>query len=128
MKGDIGISEIGMALAIALGAIAPIVVNRSIELAGIVKDVPFLAVSAMVFGVVGTLSTYLIRAPMSVVAVLVYVGIAIGVVADSAIDQLAFSRDHNLLPQEIFAMWTIALIPGAAGLLLGERMRGSVAV
>jgi hypothetical protein len=123
MKGDIGISDTGMALAIALGTIAPIVVIRSIEVAEITGAAPFLAISVVVFGVVGTLSTYLIRAPSSVVAVLICGGIAIGVGADSTIDQLAFSRERYPLALEIVAMWTIALVPGAAGFILGERMR-----
>jgi cytosine/uracil/thiamine/allantoin permease len=128
MNDDIGISKTGMSLAIALGAMAPIVINRSLELAGTANDVPFLAVSGLVFGVVGVLSAYLIRAPVWVVAILVYGGIAIGILIDSIIDQFAFSKDRNLFPLEIVAMWTIALVPVAAGLLFGKRMRRNVAV
>lgn len=127
MKGDIGISETGVALALALGTLAPIVVTRSIEVADMTGGAPFLAISAVVFGMVGTLSTYLVRAPSSVVAVLVGGGIALGVGADSAIDQLAFSTESHPLPVEVLAMWTIALVPGAAGFILGERMRGDAA-
>jgi hypothetical protein len=127
MKGDIGISETGMALAVALGAIAPVLVTRSIEAAEITQGAPFLAISALVFGAMGVLSTYFVRAPSSIVAILVLGGIAIGVGANSAIDQLAFSREHPPLPAEILAMWTIAVIPGAAGFILGERLRRRVA-
>lgn len=126
MKGDIGISETGVALALALGTIAPIVVTRSIEVAEITGGAPFLALSAVVFGVVGTLATYLIRAPSRVLAVLTCGGIALGVGVDSTIDQLAFSKERYPLPLEILAMWTIAVVPGAAGFILGERMRRMV--
>jgi hypothetical protein len=106
-------------LPVLLAALVPIAVTRG--LGGPEFGVSMLA-AFMLLAPVATFSATKLKLSAGLTAILLFGGVAAGVLIDVVIDFAFYAVERNLFPLEVIYWWLLGALPIAAGVIVGHLL------
>ena len=111
--------QLSIILSFLVGVAIPIVAHRVVQPLGL----QFTWLPSIFAFVLFGAASYFLRSRLPsrswAVAILIFVGVPFGTIADALIDSGLFNRARNMVPFEIMSWWVVALAPVIAGCMLG---------
>ena len=111
--------QLSIILSFLVGVAIPILAHRVFQPLGL----QFTWLPSIIGFVLFGAASYFLRSRLPsrswAIAILIYIGVPFGTIADAFIDSELFNRARNMIPFEIMSWWVVALGPVIVGCMLG---------